>query len=200
MRVVFHSESDQYTPRSLAEIFDICEMREIHGRAPELKSRFIDEPSGIDSVFTPTGDPVKSDLKKVSLSDISSIEFLRIRLNATDASSEIDKIGLIFNEYISARKTFNASVGEMALFDFIEYLTSRISRLKLMFGIEFVEVVVRGEPKKVNLYLEIASRKGLVKEPIVMGTQTGYKRIMEELDFENFLAKKSSQTNSSVSS
>jgi hypothetical protein len=33
-----------------------------------------------------------------------------------------------------------------------------------------------------------------------MGTQTGYKRIMEELDFENFLAKKSSQTNSSVSS
>jgi type IV pilus assembly protein PilB len=200
MRVVFHSESDQYSPRSLAEIFDICEMREIYGRAPELKIPFIDEPLGVISVFTPAGHPLKSDLKKVPPSDISSIELLRIRLNVTDASSEIDKIGLIFNEYISARKSFNASVGEMALFDFMEYLTSRIARLKLMFGIEFVEVVLREEPKKVNLYLETASRKGLVKEPIVMGIQADSKRIMEELDFENFLAKKRPQTNISVSS
>lgn len=43
MRVVFHSESDQYSPRSLAEIFDICEMIEFYGTVTEIKAPFMDE-------------------------------------------------------------------------------------------------------------------------------------------------------------
>ena len=199
MRVVFHSESDQYTPRSLSEIYDICEMRGRHGRTPEIKAPVIHEPPGIISILTPANQPLEAELTEVPPSDISNIELLRIRLNASDASSEIDKIGFIFDEFISARKSFGQSIEEMEIFDFMEYLTSRIARLKLIFRIEFVEVVLRKGQKKVNLYLETVSRKSFVEQGTAMGIQGSYERMIEELDFEKFLTQKRTQINISVS-
>ena len=197
LRVVFTNESDQYRGRSIAEICDICKMVKGIEKSDQVKivteisfkEEKVEPPKQI-SIPTPFTEPIDVKILETDPSTLPVVEILRVRLKASEAQNEIDKIASIFNEYVSASKIFGNTTEEMVIEDFIEYIIFTIARSRIRLNVEFVEIVVRTRKDGIKLYLETISQKPAKNALMMQSMPVNYERLVEELDFKKYLRSK----------
>ena len=197
VRVIFHSEDDQSERRSLGELIDLCEMRKnLEGLSPkasqagEISSTEETMQQKEISIPAPFTEPVNFSSFEPDKSTMPRVEIFRVRLKTAEAQNEIDKIATLFYEYIAARKLLSQSVEGMEVEDFMEYVISHIVRLKIRLGIEFVEIVLKTLKNGAKLYLETISCKPDKSVLMMKPMHVIYERLVEELDFEDYLKHK----------
>ena len=170
-----------------AKAFEIVPGKEEKEGSEKLPQGISPESPKEISIPIPFTKPVIIKAADAEPSAAPRVDILRVRLNTSEAQSEIDKLSTIFNEYISKRQILNKSIDGMEVEDFIEYIVSQIVRLKVRLNIDFVEVVlgmIKDEPR---LYVETVSQNLSKNILMLKSAPIIYERLVEELDFERHI-------------
>lgn len=146
LRVVFHNESDEMSPRAAEEIVALCE------KVPTLI------PDQDESMPAPRERSVQEAEASVSITDPSvSIlegEVYRIRFDVTTIETETDQIADFFKAYQRVMEEMGKPLDSDLLGEFVDFIIYTVKRLEVSLKSEFVEFCLRVKEGQVKILLE----------------------------------------------
>jgi type IV pilus assembly protein PilB len=142
LRVVFHNESDDLSPRSIDEVMRLCENRD----PAAGKKRAAAEPTTADrppAIFRaePSAGPLEG-------------ETYRIRFDAHMIESETERIADFFDAYRKVKETLGEPLSEDMLGDFVDFVVDTVKRLKTTEGADFAEFSLHVRDRRDRLFVE----------------------------------------------
>lgn len=145
VRVVFHNESDELAPRSVAEILALCEGREPPPAARNSMSapRRVPMDQGRTQVFEQSaeGAPLEG-------------EAYRVRFEANTIESETERIADFFLAYRGIKAALGEEVSSDLLGDFVDFIVDTVKRLKTSEGADFAEFSLHVRDNRDRLFVE----------------------------------------------
>jgi len=145
VRVVFHNESDELAPRSVAAILALCEGRE----PPPAARNSMSAPRRVpmDQARTPVfeqpaeGAPLEG-------------EAYRVRFEANTIESETERIADFFVAYRGIKAVLGEEVSPELLGDFVDFIVDTVKRLKTSEGADFAEFSLQVRDNRDRLFVE----------------------------------------------
>jgi hypothetical protein len=146
IRVVFHNEGDEMSPRAPEEIVALCE------KVPTLI------PDQDDSMPALSERSVQQAEASVSIIDsnfsVSDGEVYRIRFDVTTIETETDQIVDFFKTYQRVMQEMGKSLDSDLLGEFVGFIIYTVKRLEISLKSEFIEFFLRVKEREVKILVE----------------------------------------------